>query len=59
MVGSNCHYTYRAKTMQHKSSGIAEMGDRLTTTGMDRKLGGCAPLEKGELGAQVTQYGQG
>jgi len=32
------------------------MGDRLTTTGMDRKLGGCAPLGKGELGAHVTMW---
>jgi len=51
--------THSTNTTQHKSLGIAEMGDRLTTTDMDQKLGGCAPLGKGELGAYVTQCGQG
>jgi len=31
----------------------------LATTGMGRKLGGCAPLGEGELGLHLTQCGQG
>jgi len=31
----------------------------LATTDMCRKLGGCAPLEEGELGSHLTQCGQG
>ena len=31
--------------MFKKCSAIAEMGDRLATIDMGRKLGGCAPLE--------------
>jgi len=31
--------THSTNTTQHKSLGIAEMGDRLTTTGMGQRLG--------------------
>jgi len=31
----------------YKWSAVAEMGDRLATIDMDRKLGGCAPLGRG------------
>jgi len=35
------------------------MGGRLATIDMGRKLGGCAPLEEGELGPHLTQCGLG
>jgi len=40
----------------NKRSAVAEMGYRLATIDMGRKLEGCAPFE-GELGAHVTQCG--
>ena len=44
----------------NKCSAVAdEMGDRLATTDMGRKLRGCAPLVEGELGPCLTQCGQG
>ena len=41
----------------NKCSAVAEMGDRLATLDMVRKLGAYAPL--GELGPNVTQCGLG
>jgi len=43
----------------NKCSAVAEMGDRLRTIDMGRKLGGCARFGQGELGPHVTQCGQG
>jgi len=41
--------------MVNKSSAVAEMGDRLATIDMGRKLGGGAvPLWQAELGPHVT-----
>jgi len=40
-----------------KCSTVAEMGDRLATIDMVRKLGGCAHGD--QLGPHVTQYGLG
>ena len=39
----------------NKSSAVAEMGDRLATIDMGRKLGGSAPFLVGELGSHLTQ----
>jgi len=42
----------------HKSSAVAEMGDRLATTDVGRKVGGCCalcPFPWGELGPYLTQ----
>ena len=38
-----------------KSSAIAEMGDRLTTINIGRKVGAAVPLSMGELGPHLTQ----
>jgi len=40
----------------YKSLAVAEMGDRLATVDMGRKVGGgcCAPLRGGELGLHPT-----
>jgi len=35
-------------------SSVAEMGDRLATTDMSRKLGDAVPLSVGELGPHLT-----
>jgi len=35
------------------SSAVAEMGDRLATTYMDRKVGGLCPFPWGELGLHL------
>jgi len=44
----------------NKCSATAEMGDRLATIDMGRKLGeGCATLGEGHLGPHLTQCGQG
>jgi len=48
----------KTQTSQNKCSAVAEMGDRLATIDLGRKLGGCSPLE-GELGPHVTQCGLG
>jgi len=45
--------------MSNKSSAVADMGDRLATIHMGRKLGGCAPFGVGELGPNLTQRGLG
>jgi len=44
--------TYNAKCYLDPSS-------RLAAVDMGRRLGGCAPLEEGELGPHLTQCGQG
>jgi len=42
--------------MMNKCSAVAEMGDRLTTIDIGRKLGeGCAPYGGGKLDPHVTQ----
>ena len=46
-------------TQQNKCSAVAEMGDRLATIDMGRKLGGCAPFARRELDPHVTQCGLG
>ena len=38
-----------------KSSAVAEMGDRLATIDMGRKLGRLSPFYLGELGPHLTQ----
>jgi len=44
----------RRDQTSHKSSAVAEMGDRLATIDMGRKVEGCAPF-RGELGPYLTQ----
>ena len=39
----------------NKNSAVAEMGDRLATIDMGRKVGAAVPLSVGELGPHVTQ----
>jgi len=39
----------------YKSSAVAEMGDRLATIDMGRKVGGAVPLSVGEPGPYLTQ----
>ena len=39
---------------EHKSSAVAEMGDRLATTDMGRKVGVLCPFPLGELGPHNT-----
>jgi len=49
-------------TLSDKCSAVAEMGDRLATIDMGRKLGGAALppfLRKEELGPHLTQCGHG
>jgi len=46
------------KINTNKSSAVAEMGDRLATTAIDRKLG-WGPCFFGELGPHLTQCGRG
>jgi len=41
-------FTYVTK--RNKSSAVAEMGDRLVTIDMARKVGAAVPLSVGELG---------
>jgi len=48
----------RSRLQDHllnKCLAVTEMGDRLATTDMSRKLGGCAPFFEGELGPHLTQ----
>ena len=42
--------------ISNKSSAVAEMGDRLATIDMGRKVGADVPLSVGELGSHLTQY---
>jgi len=44
--------------LQNKCSAVAEMGDRLATIDIGRKLGRFCPFG-GELGPHVTQCGLG
>jgi len=44
--------------VRYKCSAVAEMGDRLATIDMDRKLGAVS-LWGGELGPHLTQCDQG
>ena len=47
-------------TINNKSSAVAEMGDRLATIDIGRKVGAALPLSiKGELGPYLTQCGVG
>jgi len=46
----------RRSSMLSKSSAVAEMGDRLATVDMERKVGAAVPLSAGELGPHLTQY---
>jgi len=39
----------------YKSSAVAEMGDRLATIDMGRKVGAAVPLSVGELGPHLIQ----
>jgi len=41
-----------AATNINNSTAVAEMGDRLATINMDRKVGAAVPLSVGELGPQ-------
>ena len=53
----NYHYT-TAYLINHKSSGVAEMGDRLATIDIGRKVGPTVPLYffcLGELGPHLTR----
>jgi len=43
----------------NKSSAVAEMGDRLTTIDMGRKVGAAVLLSVGELGPHLTQCCRG
>ena len=43
----------------NKCSAVAEMGDRLATIDMGRKLKGAVPLLGGDLAPHVTQCGLG
>jgi len=47
-------FTYIPRS-ENKCSAVAEMGDRLTTIAMGRKLGDLLPFGEGELGSHVTQ----
>jgi len=49
------------KCKWNKSSAVADMGDRLATSDMGRKVGGgcCAPFGVEELGPHLTQCGLG
>jgi len=38
----------------NKSPAVAEMGDRLATIDVGRKVGGAEPLSLGELGPHLT-----
>jgi len=45
---------------ENKSSAVAEIGDRLATIDMDRKVeGAIVPLSVGEVGLYLTQCGLG
>jgi len=44
---------YRPITAHNKCSAVAEMGDRLATMDVGRKLGDCAPFKRGKLGDWV------
>jgi len=43
------------KNKVNKSSAVAEMGDRLATIDMGRKVGVAVPLSVGDLGPHLTQ----
>jgi len=50
--------TTTAVSCKNKSSAVTEMGEPLTTTDMDRKVGDCyARFGAGELGSPLTQCG--
>ena len=55
---TNAVDSVRPEKRINKCSAVAEMGDRLATIDMDRKLG-AVPLLGGELGAHLTQCGLG
>jgi len=42
-----------AKKNSNKSSAVAEMGDRLATIGMGRKLEGCCAAFRGDSGVLI------
>jgi len=48
-------YLEPALAKWNKSSAVAEMGDRLATIDVGRKVGNAVPLSVGELGPHVTQ----
>jgi len=56
-MGGGRELVWKRLTHVDKCSAVAEMGDRLATTDMDRKLGACAVLR--ELGPHLTQCGLG
>ena len=70
-VPQNTDIHYRSEVTGHhlqggtaliidKSSAVAEMGDRLVTVNMGRKVGGATvPLYVGKLGPHLTQCGLG
>jgi len=61
-VQANYHcYCEEHRTINaNKSPAVAEMGDRLATVDMDRKVGGrCPPLGGGELYPHLTHCGLG
>jgi len=47
-------YTYY-NTINYKSLAAAEMGDRLVTIDMARKVGAAGPLSMGKLSPHLTQ----
>jgi len=53
-VGKRSVFTYIPRS-ENKCSAVAEMGDRLATIAMGRKLGALLPFGEGELGSHVTQ----
>ena len=57
LLMSSCTHCKEIKEVPkfNKCLAVADMGDRLVTIDMGRKLGGCAPfLGEGELGPHVT-----
>jgi len=59
MIDGSLTCSDHSDSICYKFSAVAEMGDRLVTIDMSRKLGGCAPFGREELGPHVTQCGLG
>jgi len=54
-----CNHRQRRPIQQVLSSHVAEMGDRLATIDMGRKVGAVPLFRGGELGPHLTQCGLG
>jgi len=50
------HTLYGRIYLQHEDDEVAEMGGRLATIDMDRKVGVLCPFPSGKLGPHLTQF---